>query len=89
MTACIMWPYLPGREPQPLTQDVVSMSILLTKTRGLLANRPKPVTYAHIEAATGLSVRWLEAFASCKIEDPSVSRVELLYTYLSGKPLDV
>lgn len=65
------------------------MSLLVTRTRELLANRPRTVTYAHIEDVTGVKVRWLEAFAAAKMEDPSCVKVEAVYELLAGKKLDV
>lgn len=65
------------------------MSLLVARTRELLANRPRTLTYAHIEEASGLSVRWLEAFAGSKMKDPSCVKVETLYELLAGKKLDV
>jgi hypothetical protein len=65
------------------------MSILIARTRELLANRPRPLTYAHIAGDTGLTVRWLEAFAGGKMDDPSCAKVETLYEVLAGKKLDV
>lgn len=65
------------------------MPKLTTKTRELLANRPRPVTYAHIEAETGIKVRWLIAFAKDGVSSPSCDDVETLYEYLSGRTLDV
>ena len=66
------------------------MSKLAARTRVLLANRPRLVTYAHIAAETGLSPRWLERFASDRASgDFHCGKVERLYEYLSGKSLDV
>lgn len=66
------------------------MSKLAARTRVLLANRPRPVTYAHIATATGLSPRWLERFASDTASgDFHCGKVEKLYEFLTGKPLDV
>lgn len=65
------------------------MSKLVATTRDLLANRPRTLTYAHIEKETGVKVRWLETFAADKMAGPSCVKVETLYVFLSGKPLDV
>jgi len=65
------------------------MSNLVTRTRELLANRPRPLTYAHIEEETGVKVRWLEAFAGGQMADPSCVKVEAVYELLAGKKLDV
>ena len=65
------------------------MSKLVARTRVLLANRPRTVTYAHIATATGLKVRWLERFAVDDETDPACGKVETLYEFLTGSPLDV
>lgn len=41
-------------------------------------------TLPEIEAATGLPLFWLKKFASGKIPDPSVNRVQILCEYLAG-----
>ena len=65
------------------------MPRLTARTRALLAERPRTLTYAHIEAATGLRCRWLERFAADADYDPPAGRVETLYEFLTGSPLDV
>ena len=66
------------------------MSKLAARTRVLLANRSRLVTYAHIAAETGLSPRWLERFASDTASgDFHCGKVEELYEFLTGTPLDV
>lgn len=64
-------------------------SKLATKAWELLRLRPRTLTYAHISQRTEISVRWLEAFASGQVKDPSASKVERLFEMLSGKSLDV
>ena len=69
-------------------------STLETKTRELLAARPREVTYAHISsraAAQGedISTAWLTVFASTPSKGFSVIKVELLYTLLTDKKLEL
>ena len=62
---------------------------LRAKVLELLDNRPRTVTLKDIAEGSGLPEAWLKTFAAGKIADPSVNRVETLYTYLTGKPLNV
>lgn len=67
-------------------------SILITHTRNLLQQRPRNVTYDKIAQDTGLSVRWLTQLATYKadcVTDFGTLKVETLYTYLSGKRLEL
>lgn len=61
----------------------------LEKTRKLLNDRPRSVTFAKIQKETGLTESWLKMVASGSIKDPSVNLVEKLYVYLSGKQMGV
>lgn len=67
--------------------------VLTTKLRdctlNLLINRPKPMTLQKIADETPLSVEWLKAFQTGKINDPSAGKIETLYEFLSGKCLIV
>jgi hypothetical protein len=58
---------------------------LLTHTRELLRNRPRTITYAHIEQDTKLNRAWLVEFSSGRSDHCSVVYVETLYEYLSGR----
>ncbi len=58
-------------------------------TRELLRNRSRLVTYEAIGKETGLSVEWIADLAQERFKDPGVSKVEILYEYLSGKRLEV
>lgn len=40
-----------------------------------------------VAVATGLSYSWVVAFASNRMQNPSVNRVQHLYEYLTGKHL--
>ena len=68
---------------------VVPTPILATRTREALADRPRSLTYDRIAQDIDVSKRWLEQFAAGVVANPSVNTVERLYTYLTGKPLDV
>lgn len=63
--------------------------ILRDKVLELLASRPRNTTYKDVAEATGLPEPWLKKFAANEIKDPSVNRVETLYNYLTGTPLNV
>ena len=62
---------------------------LYGRTLELLKERSRSVTLKNISEATGLPEPWLKTFAQEKVADPSVNRVEILYAYLNGKPLNV
>jgi hypothetical protein len=66
---------MPPRKPESLHEI----------TRQLLQECPQ-TTY-NVAVATRLSYSWLVAFASDRMAHPSVNRVQVLYEYLSGKPL--
>jgi len=59
------------------------------KVLDLLSKRPRSMTYRDIAEATELPEPWLKTFAAGKISDPSVNRIETLYNYLTGTPLNV
>ena len=56
------------------------------ETRTLLIDRPRSLTYERIALDCGTSVRWLQAFAAGKIDNPGVVTVETLNTYLKSEP---
>lgn len=62
---------------------------LRDKTLYLLVNRRRTLTLEDIEKDTTLPVHWLSSFLKGQSKDPSVSRIETLYEYLSGNTLDV
>ena len=68
---------------------MVQAELLTTKTRALLIMRPRSMTYKTIEARTGISPRWLERFAADNMSNCDCDKVQILYTLLSGKPLNV
>lgn len=59
------------------------------RTLELVTNRPRDLTYEVIAEATGLDADWINAFRNGRIKDPGVSKVEKLYTFLSGRELDI
>lgn len=60
---------------------------LLTRTRDMLNACPED--YLTINKATGCSPWWLSNFKRGLLPDPSVNRVQKLYEYLSGQPLQL
>lgn len=61
---------------------------LYAATLELLSTRPYSQSLRDIAEATGLPEAWLKTLTA-GVKDPSVNRIEKLYTYLSGKSLDV
>lgn len=57
-------------------------------TLDLLSTRPYNQSLRDIAEATELPEAWLKTLTA-GVKDPSVNRIEKLYTYLSGKTLDV
>lgn len=47
------------------------------------------ITHLEIYKATDISPNWLWQFATGCISDPSVNRIEVLYNFLNGTPLEV
>lgn len=62
---------------------------LLTKVLTMLSDRPRDVSYKDISDKLNLPEPWIKAVATGQIKDPSVNRIEMLYEYLSGTPLNV
>lgn len=60
-----------------------------TKTRELLFKRPIDLSYKQIAEETGLKERWIKNFAHNSDCDAGSRKVEQLYTYLTGQPLNV
>jgi hypothetical protein len=58
---------------------------LRDKTLELVRDRPRRLTYKELEKQTGLPYLWIQHFAQERYHDPSVNRVETLYTFLSGR----
>ena len=61
--------------------------LLITRTRELL--NESRLYYSEIHEATQIQPAWLTAFATSRIADPSVNTIEVLYNFLSDKPLVV
>lgn len=69
-------------------------SKLEMKTRELLADRPRTLSYAVIsqtalEMGGDLPVSWITSFMTTPNSGFSVARVELLYIILTGKELEL
>ena len=64
-------------------------SKLYEKAIFLLQNRNVKVQFKDIEKATGVPEGWIKAFNSGKMKNPSVVRVEKLYSFLSGNELNI
>jgi hypothetical protein len=63
---------------------------LMERTRQLLRESGKslPEVYADLHArGSDIGYFWLRKFSSGNVQDPSVNKVEQLYTYLTGKPI--
>lgn len=71
----------PGLNPDsPATLYVVTQELLKQNKEG---------SYLDIYKSTGVPPNWLSKFATGKIRNPSVNRVQRLYEYLSTRTLDV
>lgn len=53
----------------------------------LIRNRSVKETLQKIADETKLPLGWLKSFSRGKCNEPSVNRVQVLYEYLSKKPL--
>lgn len=60
---------------------------LYTRTRDLLDASGE--TLLDLHKNSGLPFHWLSRFKVGRIKDPSVNRVQKLYEYLAGKPLEL
>ncbi len=60
---------------------------LVTRTRELLKACERP--YIEIYGETKIQPSWLTAFASDRIPDPSVNKIETLYCFLTGSQLEL
>lgn len=69
----------------PRGKDLTPIGSLHSVTRELLCECGE--TPFDVAVATGLSHSWLVAFRYDRMHSPSVSKVQLLYEYLTGKPL--
>jgi hypothetical protein len=70
-------------------KQTVPISQLAAKTRELLQNRPRTLTYPKIYADTGITEAWLSDFVGDSNRDYGINKVELLYTYLTGTNLEL
>ncbi len=63
------------------------MPTLLEETEKLLAALPRWVTLTQVSHDTGVKLSWLSAFASGKISDPGIKKIQTLHNYLSILPV--
>lgn len=63
------------------------MSVLMRTTLQLLLDDSRTLT--QISTQSGIPYHWLKSFRYGAIPNPSVNRVEELYTFLTGSPLRV
>lgn len=76
--------------PDPLYLNPRHHMSLMQKTRSLLKSCDKtiPEIYAELYGnGSEITIFWLRKFSSGEIQNPSVNRVEELYTYLTGQPV--
>lgn len=63
------------------------MSVLMEATRQLLIADKRSLMEISLESQ--IPYHWLKSFRYEAVKDPSVNRVEQLYTFLSGQPLRI
>ena len=56
-------------------------------TQRLVRERPRTMTYADLGAKANVHPRWIEKFANNAIPEPGCSKVEKVYTALTGRPV--
>lgn len=69
------------------TEVVTEQVNLMQRTIELLDNPPEGKSLPEIATDLHISYYWLRKFKSGEIKDPSVNKVQVLYEYLTGKPL--
>jgi len=67
----------------------MTATTLYERTHALLKGREEGLSLTTISMDTKLNPHWLQAFASGKLEDPSVNRIQTLYEYLANTKLEV
>lgn len=70
----------------PMTAEKLSTD-LVERTRRLLHERPRPLTYAEIGRRCDVTIPWLWAFQNSRMEDPGAAKIQRVYEFLSGKKL--
>lgn len=55
----------------------------------LVRNRPPSMTLKQLAQEAGVNLDWLKSFSSNRMKTPTVDNVERVYTYLSGKELEL
>lgn len=58
---------------------------LMIYVQNMVRNDPR--TFMEIYAASGVPYHWLKKFANGEYQNPSVNRIEHLYTFYTGKEL--
>lgn len=84
--------YLDKPWPDALRSSVpegAHMAILIDKTRSHLHILMEIKTLREISNESEINYHWLSHFSSNKLKSCSVDKVEKLYTYLTGKTLDI
>lgn len=64
-------------------------SILEEKTIELYAKLPRNISDSDIAKATGLSSSWIATFIKGKAKRMDAGRIEALYAFVNGKPLEL
>lgn len=64
-------------------------STLMIETQRLLLHRDRSLQLAEIAKQCNVSVEWLKMFSTGRINDPSVNKIERLYTYFTGQAVIV
>lgn len=70
-------------------KPIIPTSRLAERTRELLEQRPRTITYPKIYLDTGITEAWLSDFVGNVDRDYGVNKVELLHNYLTGAQLDI
>lgn len=58
---------------------------LLERTRRLVLDAPRSITFTIMAHEIGVSVAWVSRFAADKIPNPGINHVQALYDFLSNK----
>jgi hypothetical protein len=67
----------------------IQYSRLQARTLELLKNRPISLTLKKLSEETGLPEGWLHSIIKFPMMSSSAHRIEVLFNYLNGKPLDI
>jgi len=69
----------------PRGKDETQPGSLHLATQALL--RASPLSTFEVAKETGLTYSWIVSFASGRMANPSVNRVQLLFEFLSGEKI--